>query len=221
MIIFICSGKNDENTDSETLILRCLEVYASKKGDPAALANVKIARNSYGKPFFENFYAEFSLSHTRGMKIVAAAESAVGADVEFIRELPNADGIAARFFTVGERRGIKTKEDFFRLWAAKEAYSKYTSLGIASFKTFDISGLPASRRVYSEYGYPRTDSFNTLEASGLPTAGSERAPFGTASFRTFNIGAINGTRLIGLDVGAGYAAAVAGGGGENIEFYML
>jgi phosphopantetheine--protein transferase-like protein len=105
-------------------------------------------QNENGKPYnesdrlsFENHGVNFSLSHTIGLKIVAMSFYNVGADAELIRKIERRERIAERFFTRGEFMRVKTARDFFLTWAAKEAYSKYTSFGIASFKKFDVRKL--------------------------------------------------------------------------------
>jgi phosphopantetheine--protein transferase-like protein len=138
MIIFICK---DENIGSEELIFRCLKKYAEIKGVFYEPEKVKIARNKNGKPYFENLGVSFSLSHTIGLKIVAMSSYNVGADAELIRPIECREKIAERFFTRSEHIKIRTARDFFSTWAAKEAYSKYTSFGISSFKKFDVHKL--------------------------------------------------------------------------------
>jgi phosphopantetheine--protein transferase-like protein len=138
MVIFVC---RDENIGSEDLIFRCLKKYAEMKRLSCEPEKVKIARNQNGKPYFENLDVSFSLSHTVGLKIVAMSGYNVGADAELIRDIDSREKIAERFFTRSEFIKIKTARDFFSTWAAKEAYSKYTSFGIASFKKFDVHKL--------------------------------------------------------------------------------
>ncbi|MDR2091287.1 MAG: 4'-phosphopantetheinyl transferase superfamily protein [Clostridiales bacterium] len=121
--------------------MRCLDRYAEIKGIGYTSKNVKIVRNKNGKPYFENSDVNFSLSHTAGLTLVAMSGYNVGVDAELVREIGCRERIAERFFTRGEAMKIKTARDFFSTWAAKEAYAKYTSFGVASFKKFDVRKL--------------------------------------------------------------------------------
>ncbi len=77
--------------------------------------HVPILRTAAGKPYLAG--GPFvSVTHTEGLSAVAVSPRPVGIDAEAKREISAA--LIARL-TEGERR-----EDFFRLWTAKEAYIK-------------------------------------------------------------------------------------------------
>jgi phosphopantetheine--protein transferase-like protein len=138
MIIFI--SQNEKICSSE-LVFECLRIYAKEKNiEGIDYENVKIIKDKNGKPYFDNLEIYFSVSDTAGMKIVALSKYNVGVDTECIKDI-DYKRIADRFFTHNESLKVKTARDFFNIWAAKEAYSKYTSLGIASFRKFDIFKL--------------------------------------------------------------------------------
>ncbi|MDR1940442.1 MAG: 4'-phosphopantetheinyl transferase superfamily protein [Clostridiales bacterium] len=148
MVVFVSV---DEKIATDVLVLRCLGLYAAGGvqnigggADNQSIARARIAKTDTGKPFFENLDLSFSVSDTFGMKVVVFSRRVVGIDIEYLgRDLPQAkyDKIAKRCFTDGEYRKINSKRDFFYTWTAKEAYSKYTSLGLSSFKNFDIGNL--------------------------------------------------------------------------------
>jgi len=80
---------------------------------------------------------DFNLSHAGDYVAVVAARRRVGVDLELVREVRDADAIAARYFHPDERRaygalptGLR-KEAFFILWAAREAAVKCTGAGLA------------------------------------------------------------------------------------------
>ena len=80
---------------------------------------------------------DFNLSHAGDYVVAVAARHRVGVDVEAIRGVRDADGIAARYFHPDERRAYDAlhpglrKEAFFILWAAREAAVKCTGAGLA------------------------------------------------------------------------------------------
>ena len=77
----------------------------------------------------------FNLSHGGDMVICAVSDSAVGCDIEKVRNAPI--GVAKRFFCENELRYIsscsKEAQDraFFRLWTMKESYIKMTGEGMS------------------------------------------------------------------------------------------
>jgi 4'-phosphopantetheinyl transferase len=78
----------------------------------------------------------FNLSHSGDLVVLAVAEVDVGADVESLRPVPNAEKLARRFFSPAECRAIAELDGafrdhaFLRVWTQKEAYLKGTGLGV-------------------------------------------------------------------------------------------
>jgi len=78
----------------------------------------------------------FNLSHSGDLVVLAIAETDVGADVESIRPVPNAEKLAHRFFSPAERLAVVSLDGgardraFLRIWTQKEAYLKATGLGV-------------------------------------------------------------------------------------------
>jgi 4'-phosphopantetheinyl transferase len=78
----------------------------------------------------------FNLSHSGDLVVVAIAEVELGADVECLRPVVNAEKLARRFFGSAERRAITELDGpardraFLRIWTQKEAYLKATGLGV-------------------------------------------------------------------------------------------
>ena len=75
----------------------------------------------------------------------------IGIDVEKIRELNDAESIAARFFSTGELSDLRSVPPcgralaFFRCWTRKEAYVKATGEGLAvPLNRFQVTLLPES-----------------------------------------------------------------------------
>ena len=111
----------------------------------------EIFKNEYGKPYARNSVC-FSLSHSENMMICAAAPFDIGADCQkrSIENLNTCQKIAARFYAEEEKAfldsildGGSGKEayidNFFSVWAKKEAYIKYTGKGMAEgLNTFSV-----------------------------------------------------------------------------------
>lgn len=89
---------------------------------------------TYCKPYFsEPQGVEFSISHSGTCWMCAFAEHTVGLDVQ--KEQPCArEKMSERFFHPDENRWLKQYQyrDFFRVWAAKESYLKYTGQGLSA-----------------------------------------------------------------------------------------
>lgn len=88
---------------------------------------------------------QFNLSHSQERILVAVAQdTAVGVDLEGVRDEVDVDGLAKRFYTpaecdwlrqfpADERRGA-----FYRLWVAKEAVLKGEGVGLPSLQSCEV-----------------------------------------------------------------------------------
>jgi 4'-phosphopantetheinyl transferase len=107
------------------------------------------ARGAQGKPALHGL--EFSLSHTRGLALVAVAAVPVGVDVERIEPL-DALALARHRFSAAERAALervpadRQQAAFYGAWVRKEAFVKATGAGLSrTFDQFDVSiGGPAT-----------------------------------------------------------------------------
>ena len=119
-------------------------------------ATVRYDSGVSGKPRLAAGLAplEFNLSHSEGLAVVAVArERAVGVDVEHLRDVPEALGIADAYFSPPEReelhslRPSERREAFLRCWTRKEALTKASGEGLGtridSFEV-DLAVDPAS-----------------------------------------------------------------------------
>lgn len=100
----------------------------------------EILRTPNGKPYAHGIF--FNLADTRGFTAVAVGNAEVGLDAEAKRPLPKA--LSARL-TPAEK-----KEDFTKLWTAKEAYIKYRGGTLASM----LKGLEYREGTLYEGGMP-------------------------------------------------------------------
>jgi 4'-phosphopantetheinyl transferase len=128
---------------------RLLARYAEV--DPA---EIRFDYGLQGKPRIEQPVAarqiSFNMSHSGDLALFAfTIGPRVGVDIESVRNMPNALGIARRFFTVEEAELLAAAEDvsdsFFRFWTRKEAVIKAVGTGLATpLSDFDVSsGLQA------------------------------------------------------------------------------
>lgn len=93
-----------------------------------------------GKPYLLDAPVDlrFNLSHSANGALIAAAHGReLGADIEALRPLPDADALVERFFAPGERelyRRVATAERlsyFYSGWTRKEAYVKARGDGLS------------------------------------------------------------------------------------------
>lgn len=107
---------------------------------------VRYRNNAFGKPELEIGRREisFSLSHTgtHGM-LAAAAEGAVGADIEDVRSIE--PDVASANFSLAELREMEEMEgrewlrSFYRCWTSKEAILKGEGVGLnVPLDSFDV-----------------------------------------------------------------------------------
>jgi 4'-phosphopantetheinyl transferase len=115
---------------------------------------VELAYGRNGKPALANEQADselrFNVSHSGDVAAYAFSFGRdIGIDVENIREIVNADNIAARFFSARENESYHTLAPidkalgFLNCWTRKEAFIKALGDGLTySLRDFDVSLLP-------------------------------------------------------------------------------
>jgi 4'-phosphopantetheinyl transferase len=110
---------------------------------------VPIQHAGAGKPTVLGTDLHFNVTHTEGLALVALAHRAVGIDVERVRQMANAEGLVARFFSPRERDQFLSlpaamrQAGFFRGWTCKEALIKACGLGVSCLDGFDVELHPA------------------------------------------------------------------------------
>ena len=96
---------------------------------------VRFVYGPQGKPFLPGSDLHFSVAHSGDLALLAFARgSAIGADVERVREVTHRTEIARRLFPEREPR---TREEFFRLWVRHEALVKCAGTSV-------LAPVPAS-----------------------------------------------------------------------------
>ena len=166
------------------LLARCLGV------EPAAVA---YERGPHGKPGLGTGLPrlQFNQSHTRGVALLAVArDRSLGVDVEQVRDVPEALGIAETQFSAAERHGLRAlppieqRAAFFRCWTRKEALVKADGMGLGhALDSFDVDLAPGSTSALKRYaGRPGDESGwivrDLPSPHGYVAAGAVAAPPG-------------------------------------------
>lgn len=118
-----------EHGFSEARLQKAAAMYLGVSGSDGRLF---VKRDEGGRPYFP--YApglHCSVSHSGGIWLCALSRAPVGVDLQR-RENSDCEKIARRFFHPDEVKFLEGNgfADFFRLWAAKESYVKYTGQGM-------------------------------------------------------------------------------------------
>lgn len=127
---------------------------------------ITFGKNENGKPFAENLNAQFNISHSGNIVVCAVDDKPIGIDIEQIR--PVELKIAKRIYTKSELHYLfgfdPSEEDFsispddemlvrfFERWTAKEAYLKYTGIGITeNLKTLSVNSEKTEISYFEDY----------------------------------------------------------------------
>jgi 4'-phosphopantetheinyl transferase len=112
---------------------------------------IEFVETKYGKPRLAPVHGsadvEFNLSHSGFLALYAFTSGrAVGVDVELIREVPDADDLAERFFSPTEIASLRALPldqrslAFLACWTRKEAFIKGLGLGLSCpLDAFDVT----------------------------------------------------------------------------------
>ncbi len=116
---------------------------------------IEILRTELGKPYIENMPIYVGVTHTDDTVIIALDDKSFGIDCEHKdRTQKNAEKIAERYFTENERQKIFDSADrdkmFLDIWVKKEAYVKYTGLGLTGMKNCDVTTLQGFEKIENE-----------------------------------------------------------------------
>ncbi len=109
-------------------------------------AEIQFQYGAQGKPALQNRAMCFSVSHSENRVLYAFGKNfELGVDLEYVRELPDAEMLAQRFFApseylefCGTTPAIRTRA-FFCCWTRKEAYIKATGQGLSQpLRSFQV-----------------------------------------------------------------------------------
>ncbi|MFM9923801.1 4'-phosphopantetheinyl transferase superfamily protein [Variovorax sp. H27-G14] len=119
-------------------------------------AALRLSTGSFGKPSLSGHTrTQFSLSHSHGLALIAVGgRGPLGADVELLRPMPDAEALAAEHFTRREQEALAAtpahERDlaFLTCWTRKEACLKAVGVGLLlSPQSFEVGVTPDCRSV--------------------------------------------------------------------------
>lgn len=142
--------KKHKSTDTDVFILTSVGAFCKEYS--LAQYTGKVLRTSFGKPYLENNFLYVGVTHTENIIIVCVSKENFGIDCENIdRTIKRADSVMNRFFTENERRSVYEKENkdaaFIDTWVKKEAYVKYTGLGLSGLTDCDTTSLSGFTKI--------------------------------------------------------------------------
>ena len=153
-------------SDKKLSLVFAIKCICDFIGEKESDIEIVFGKNEYGKPHVESIHKIieknreenekikmdislfFSVSHSENMMICAVACFNIGADCQkgSIDNIENCKKIAKRFFSGQENIFLDSLSDdeyinnFFMIWAKKEAYIKYTGKGLAEgMNTFSVA----------------------------------------------------------------------------------
>ncbi len=119
-------------------------------------AALHLSTGSFGKPSLSGHTrTQFSLSHSQGLALIAVGgRGPLGADVELLRPMPDAEALAAEHFTRREQEALaatparERDRAFLTCWTRKEACLKAVGVGLLlSPQSFEVGVTPDCRSV--------------------------------------------------------------------------
>lgn len=101
---------------------------------------ITIAYGAHGKPYVKDRpEIHFNLSHSGDYVLAVFAPVEIGCDIQQTVQGTRNERIAGRFFTEAEQQALAAGMDFYRIWARKESYIKYTGDGMAcDLRSFSV-----------------------------------------------------------------------------------
>ena len=146
-------GGPDRKEQTETLVIKATEAFAAENGLVLDGMSREILRTDKGKPYFREIPVRFSVSHTGDLWVCLISDGSdpVGVDIQMIRETRQ-EKVADRYFTADEKEYLQCHgtDGFFRIWTRKEAYAKYTGIGLTK-ELAEISTLNNSEVEFVDF----------------------------------------------------------------------
>lgn len=135
------TSKREEHALQHELSQRLLSL-ALRKEYGLSLSELTIAKNSHGKPYFENSAVKFSVSHCSGLVCCAVSEFDIGIDCEKI--FCYSERLARKICTEKELALLASAPDraeqLTKLWTLKESLMKFSGKGMAyGFKNAEFT----------------------------------------------------------------------------------
>lgn len=147
----------DVHRQDKILALQSLQKKAQSAAAGLLLSHIFGKKATYryseqGKPFLVDGCTYFSISHSQNWVAIAVSQVDVGADLQVISPVRTA--VLRRVFTQEEQNYIgEDAERFTECWVRKEAYAKYTGMGLAAHLTTPIPEAPRCTGRYADVVY--------------------------------------------------------------------
>lgn len=126
--IYIYSWSSEKEILSHELLRRVICRYLGRE-----IEKITVCRDDeFGKPYLAEWPdIHFSISHSGGFWACAVSHAEVGLDLQEVKNARE-EKLARRFFHPSEIAWLTEHgfEEFFRLWAYKESYVKFTGVGM-------------------------------------------------------------------------------------------
>lgn len=131
--VYIYEGTTSSEELSHRLALDAVVNYCLEKEIAIDDEINKWTEGEKGKPFFEDLPVHFNVSHSGFLWVCMVGEAPCGIDIQVGQEMNvrKYDKIIQRYFTPNEQLFCEKygTEGFFRIWAHREAFGKYTGEG--------------------------------------------------------------------------------------------
>lgn len=117
--------RNYESIYSKALLIFILNQYYK-----VDVESIKLFTNDYGKPYLfgeNNIY--FNITHSGDYIVCAISDKEIGVDLQY-KNIFEYERLVKRFFSLEERKRIKSLDIFYEVWSKKEAYLKYLGIGL-------------------------------------------------------------------------------------------
>ncbi len=178
IVIYYCKWDRKSGRKSHDLLRKAVEDFLGGKQEPFTVCS----DTEHGKPYIKELPdVHFSISHGGGFWACAVGDCEAGLDLQDVREA-DTERIARRFFDPSEVAWLAEHdgaEAFFRIWAKKESYVKYTGKGLAEgLDGFSVvEGVPACQQEVPFYDgcllVLTTESKEDFCLREMPAAGGE------------------------------------------------
>lgn len=173
MQVYLYYQRFDKTKESHALLKTALAHYLRETGSREESTDITIVKDTkFGKPYVKELpNVFFSISHSGCWWVCACADREVGLDLQLSGEREQ-QKVADRFFHPQETAWLGRQEpfEFYRLWAYKESYVKYTGIGLAegldyfSVVSEQNEELGAAGVVQQELAFPDSEYWLVLTA---------------------------------------------------------
>ncbi len=161
---------------------------------------IRFSYSRHGKPSMEGVRGwHFNVSHSGSLLACAVTAAApIGVDIEQVRPMPDATGIARRFFSAAEAERVRAARPesvdalFFEIWTRKEAFLKATGEGFSrDLHSFTVSSgrgeMPRLECIDEAEDDPALWSLRAfVPAESYVGAAAVRAPIGEVTLQRFD-----------------------------------